>query len=85
MKRKSEGFSGQRIVVLPRGVVAAALNQVLLCDLLPTDIGFYPKAKGHFMERQVGLTRRYSFIASKDRGGLKSERITTKFIPVNCL
>jgi AraC family transcriptional regulator of arabinose operon len=55
MKRKPEGFSGQRIVVLPRGVVAAALRQILLSKLLPTDIGFYPKAKGHFVERLAGV------------------------------
>jgi len=55
MKRKAEGFSGQRIAVLPRGAVAAALKQVLLSNLLPTDIGFYPKAKGHFMERLAGV------------------------------
>jgi AraC-like DNA-binding protein/uncharacterized RmlC-like cupin family protein len=68
MKRKAEGFSGQRIVVLPRRVVAAALNQVLLSDLLPTDIGFYPKAKGHFMERQSGVDQSILIYCVKGQG-----------------
>lgn len=68
MKRKPEGFLGQRIVVLPRGVVAAALKQVLLGDLLPTDIGFYPKAKGHFVERLVGVDQSILIYCVKGQG-----------------
>jgi AraC family transcriptional regulator, arabinose operon regulatory protein len=55
MKHKAEGFSGQRIVVLPPGVVAAALKHPLLRNLLPTDVGFFPKAGGHFMKRSTGV------------------------------
>lgn len=68
MSPKAEGFSGQRIVVLPRGVVAAALKQALLCGLLPTDIGFYPKAKGHFMERRVGVDQSIFIYCIKGQG-----------------
>jgi AraC-like DNA-binding protein len=53
--QKGEGFSGQRIVVLPRKVVAQALHQPILEGLLPTDIGFFPKAAGHLRERTVGV------------------------------
>lgn len=68
MNHKAEGFSGQRIVVLPRGVVAAALKQTLLCDLLPTDIGFYPKAKGHYMERAAGVDQSIFIYCIKGEG-----------------
>lgn len=68
MKRKAEGFSGQRIVVLPRRVVAEALKQLLLSDLLPTDIGFYPKAKGHFMERETGVDQSVLIYCIKGQG-----------------
>jgi len=53
-RQKGEGFPGQRIVVLPRGVLAQARQQALLRGLLPTDIGYFPKAKGHLRERQNG-------------------------------
>jgi len=53
--QRSEGFSGQRIAVLPRRVVADALGYDLLRPLLPTDIGYFPKAAGHFMQRPAGI------------------------------
>jgi len=53
--QKGEGFSGQQIVVLPKWVVGNALQQPLLRDLLPTDIGFFPKAAGHLRERTSGV------------------------------
>src|ERR1022692_3962427 len=53
--QKGEGFPGQQIVVLPKWVVANALQQPLLRDLLPTDIGFFPKAAGHLRERVAGV------------------------------
>jgi AraC-like DNA-binding protein len=68
MKHKAEGFSGQRIVVLPRSVVEAALKRELLRNLLPTDIGFYPKAKGHFMERLAGVDQSIFIYCIKGRG-----------------
>lgn len=47
-------FSGQRIVVLPPSVVARALTRPLFAGLLPTDIGWYPAARGHHRERPAG-------------------------------
>jgi len=52
---KGEGFPGQRIVVLPKWVVSNALQQPLLRDLLPTDIGYFPNAIGHLREREIGV------------------------------
>jgi len=56
MKRreKHEGFAGQRLVVVPRSIVASALQDPLLKQLLPTDAGYYPKAKGHTCVREKG-------------------------------
>jgi AraC family transcriptional regulator of arabinose operon len=53
-REKHEGFAGQRLVVVPRPVVAKALEQPLLRHLLPTDAGFYPKAAGHTCTRNNG-------------------------------
>lgn len=49
-----DGFHGQRIVVLPDSVVRGALAIPLFAGLLPTDIGWYPAARGHHRERPVG-------------------------------
>lgn len=51
---KQEGFVGQRLVVLPRPILATALRHPLLMHLLPTDAGYYPKARGHVCVREKG-------------------------------
>lgn len=49
-----EGFPGQRSAVLPRSVVAGWLDDDPLLALLPSDAGFYPQARWHFVERPEG-------------------------------
>lgn len=53
-KEKLEGFAGQRLVVLPRPILTTALQHPLLMHLLPTDAGYYPKARGHVCARERG-------------------------------
>lgn len=53
--QKGEGFPGQRIVVLPRSVIAHARENPLLRGLLPTDVGYFPHASGHLRERPEGV------------------------------
>jgi AraC family transcriptional regulator of arabinose operon len=53
-REKHEGFAGQRLVVLPRPIMATALQYPLLKQLLPTGAGYYPKAKGHVCVRERG-------------------------------
>jgi AraC-like DNA-binding protein len=53
-REKHEGFAGQRLVVLPRPILATALQYPLLKQLLPTDAGYYPKARGHTCVREKG-------------------------------
>ena len=57
MKRaeKGEGFPGQRIVVLPRPVMAAVGSHALIGGLMPTDAGYFPQARGHRRERPAGV------------------------------
>jgi AraC-like DNA-binding protein len=53
--RIREGFPGQRSVVLPRPVVAAWLDSDPLWGLVPSDVGHYPRAQWHFVERPEGI------------------------------
>ncbi len=53
-REKLEGFAGQRLVVVPRPIVTTALHHPLLKYLLPTDVGCYPKARGHTCDRPRG-------------------------------
>ena len=70
---RAEGFSGQRIVVLPRKVVMAALKDELLHGLLPTDIGYFPKAAGHFIRRDAGVDQAVLIYCVKGQGWCKMD------------
>ncbi len=56
-KRVREGFPGQRAVVLPRPVVSAWLDSGPLLELLPSDVGHFPRADGHYVERLSGAAQ----------------------------
>jgi AraC-like DNA-binding protein len=66
--RRAEGFFGQRIAILPRPVVITALKQGLLRHLLPTDVGYFPKAAGHFMKRAAGIDQAVFIYCVKGSG-----------------
>lgn len=51
-----EGFHGQRLVVVPRPVVARALGSPITRRLVVTDAGYYPHAEGHLMRRPHGTS-----------------------------
>lgn len=54
--QKGEGFPGQRIVVLPRKLVATAQRHPLLAGIMPTDVGYFPQAQDHWRERARGAS-----------------------------
>ena len=70
MKRlqKGDGFPGQRIVVLPRSVVADARRQPLMGGIVPTDAGFFPHATGHLRERTAGVDQAIFIYCAKGGG-----------------
>src|SRR4051812_22860538 len=54
--RKQEGFEGQRLIVLPKKVISHFLaTDKLTRSLYITDIGYYPKARFHHLERKKGV------------------------------
>jgi AraC-like DNA-binding protein len=67
-REKHEGFPGQRLVVVPRPVVAVALRHPLLTHLLPTDAGFYPRAHDHKCTRQKGCPEAVFIYCAGGRG-----------------
>lgn len=52
--RKREGFEGQIMYVIPRPMLKDMVRNVLLHQLLATDIGWFPKAKYHYRARPNG-------------------------------
>lgn len=68
VREKHEGFPGQRLVVVPRPMVALALEQPLLKHLLPTDAGFYPRARGHQCTRKLGCPETVFIYCAQGQG-----------------
>ena len=65
---KREGFAHQRIVVLPRSVVAAAEQHPLMSGLIPTDVGHFPQAAEHLRERPTGVDQAIFIYCTKGHG-----------------
>jgi AraC-like DNA-binding protein len=69
---KADGFPGQRIIVLPRPVVARAEEQPLLSSMIPTDVGYYPRALGHAFERPAGCDQAIVIYCLAGRGSCRA-------------
>jgi AraC family transcriptional regulator, arabinose operon regulatory protein len=67
-RHKAEGFVGQRLLVVPRPVLSAALQNPLVQHLVPTDAGYYPKAKGHTCVREKGCSEAIFIYCSEGKG-----------------
>ena len=52
--RKKDGFNGQKAIVLPRPIIKSCEQHPIVSNLHVTDIGFYPKARYHYREREQG-------------------------------
>ena len=56
MQKQKEGFSGERIIVLPQVIVEKSKKDPLLSSLYITDIGYYPTAYNHYRERKKPIS-----------------------------
>jgi hypothetical protein len=51
MKKRKDGFMGERSIVLRPEIVELEARDPLASSLYVTDIGFYPSALYHYRER----------------------------------
>lgn len=63
-----DGFAGQRMVVVARPVVRAALTRPVTGSLLVTDAGFFPRASRHGRRRPAGCEEHILLVCT-DGGG----------------
>ena len=57
MIKRKDGFSGERVLVLPQPIIREMEEDPISSILHITDIGYYPKAWHHFRERQEPITQ----------------------------
>lgn len=68
MIRKKEGFDGQRAIVLPQTIKDILKKNELTSLLYITDIGYYPKAKGHYRSRAEGAEQHILIYCTNGNG-----------------
>src|SRR5512140_1122434 len=73
-RRVREGFPGQRAVVLPRPLVGSWLDAGPLLELLPSDVGHYPRAEAHYVERSSGAAQLVLIYCVQGHGWLRMEQ-----------
>lgn len=66
-----EGFQGQRLLVVPRPVVATALTRPVTQRLVVTDAGYYPHATDHRMRRDRGTAEYVLIVCASGAGWLR--------------
>ena len=70
-KKIKEGFPKQRLVVLPLNVLERCRTSPLVKQLYVTDIGAYPSAPFHYVERPEGVPQAILICCLSGKGSLK--------------
>lgn len=65
---RPHGFAGQRMCVVPRPEVDAALGRPITGHLTVTDAGFFPRASGHGRVRAGGVAETIVLVCTAGRG-----------------
>lgn len=68
MERKKDGFEGQRAIVLPHTIKDILTTNELTSLLYITDIGYYPKAEGHYRSRKDGAEQHILIYCTDGKG-----------------
>jgi len=78
---RADGFPGQRLQVIPRPAVAAALHRPGTSGLVVTDCGYFPRADGHRRRRPRGAAEAILILVTDGAGwgvvGGERHRVTS--------
>lgn len=67
-----DGFAGQHLVVVPRPTCDVAKKHPLLRGLCVTDAGYFPQARGHYVEREKGAATHLVIACLRGRGWIRT-------------
>ncbi|MDP9079217.1 MAG: AraC family transcriptional regulator [Bacteroidota bacterium] len=86
MKQKNvrlrEGFAGQKLIVLPKKIITGFLSKdPVTRQTYITDIGYYPKAKHHFVERPSGISQHIIIYCTEGTGWLEINKKRVELMP----
>lgn len=73
--RKRQGFEGQRLIVLPKKITADFLTRdPITKQIYITDIGYYPKAKFHYVDRPGGSSQHIIIYNVEGSGWIETDK-----------
>ena len=68
INKKTDGFSNEKLLILPMDIVNESSCNSLVKNLYITDIGFYPHAQYHYRERKEGSEHNILIYCVKGEG-----------------
>lgn len=73
--KKKEGFEGQQLIVVPRKIAADFLQEdPITRQLYITDIGYYPKARYHYVKRAAGAGQHIIIYCIEGKGWIEMDK-----------
>ena len=80
--RKRQGFEGQRLIVLPKKITAEFLmRDPVTKQIYITDIGYYPRAKFHYVDRSAGSNQHIIIYNVEGSGWVELDKRRTTLSP----
>lgn len=76
-----EGFTGERMIVLPPMIIETERKDPLVSSLYITDIGYYPHATNHFRERQEPIAEYVLLYCMQGKGWCRIEGQIYNILP----
>lgn len=71
--KKKDGFSKERLLVLPQTIMDKITLHPLIQSLYPTDIGYFPKAQYHYRNRPGGCPQAILILCVQGEGVIEME------------
>jgi AraC family transcriptional regulator of arabinose operon len=80
--KRREGFEGQKLIVLPKKIITGFLSKdPVTRQIHITDIGYYPKAKFHYVERPGGISQHIIIYCTEGSGWLEINKKRVELSP----
>jgi AraC family transcriptional regulator, arabinose operon regulatory protein len=79
--RKAEGFENQRLCVVPRPLVDAALSRPVTRRLVVTDAGWFPAAQDHQRSRARGIEETIVIVCVSGGGWIDVAGVRHRVVP----
>lgn len=79
--KKRVGFQGQRLIILPSVIVDILAKHPITKQVFITDIGYFPKAMNHYVERKAGVGQHILIYCVEGNGWIELDNKKTNICP----